>query len=406
MNGFINIVAETFATEACVADNSNEGHAGGVSEKPAEPSPASGQKRKLSQVSDDPSSQRSDESEDGREHVLTIETKQPECTPELFALYAKYQTTVHGDNPDEVTEAGCKRFVADSPVFDAASPHPPPEISSMVRVLSNGSQLDIVPCDAEGNVVADRVEKPVPDGSYHQLFRLDGKLIAVNVVDVTATAFSSLYCFYDPAYRHLTLGKFCALMEIEWMRRHAAATRPGLRYYYMGYYVHSCPKMRYKTDFKPTEVLCPTTYTWHPMERCVRVFERFRFSPLDPDWAAIRAQYPQDTGQRPMAEWQAGRSVELDGFAPSADSDPRAIARCEDAIVDELCELAPWVSVRVWKQRVNVLVRELIEHAGPVVAKRMVVTEFLKHVVGSVAERPAVPTSLPTPMPPPTPDKA
>ena len=40
------------------------------------------------------------------------------------------------------------------------------------------------------------------------------------------------------------------------------AKQQGYRYYYMGYYIHSCPKMRYKRTFKPTYVLDPESYEW------------------------------------------------------------------------------------------------------------------------------------------------
>lgn len=38
---------------------------------------------------------------------------------------------------------------------------------------------------------------------------------------------------------------------------------PALKYYYMGFYIHSCPKMRYKGRLTPSYLLCPEVYTWH-----------------------------------------------------------------------------------------------------------------------------------------------
>jgi hypothetical protein len=40
----------------------------------------------------------------------------------------------------------------------------------------------------------------------------------------------------------------------------------GYQYYYMGYYIHSCPKMRYKGEYKPQYVLDPETYEWNPLD--------------------------------------------------------------------------------------------------------------------------------------------
>lgn len=45
-------------------------------------------------------------------------------------------------------------------------------------------------------------------------------------------------------------------------RAHAAGCSPALRYYYMGFYIHTCPKMRYKADYAPSELLCPQQHMW------------------------------------------------------------------------------------------------------------------------------------------------
>lgn len=37
----------------------------------------------------------------------------------------------------------------------------------------------------------------------------------------------------------------------------------SLSEYYMGFYIHSCPKMRYKGKLYPSYLLCPEVYTWH-----------------------------------------------------------------------------------------------------------------------------------------------
>lgn len=33
--------------------------------------------------------------------------------------------------------------------------------------------------------------------------------------------------------------------------------------YYMGFYIHSCPKMRYKGRLQSSFLLCPEVYSWH-----------------------------------------------------------------------------------------------------------------------------------------------
>lgn len=49
--------------------------------------------------------------------------------------------------------------------------------------------------------------------------------------------------------------------EIEFTKK-LSAIRPALKYYYMGYYIQSCPKMRYKGKFQPSELLCDKSFEW------------------------------------------------------------------------------------------------------------------------------------------------
>lgn len=107
----------------------------------------------------------------------------------------------------------------------------------------------------------------IPYGSYHQHYLINDKyLFAVGVVDILPHCLSSVYAFYDPELsRILNLGKITALYEIEWVKR-AMEFRPDLRYYYLGYYIHSCQKMKYKAQFKPSELLCPVRGVWVDFE--------------------------------------------------------------------------------------------------------------------------------------------
>ena len=103
----------------------------------------------------------------------------------------------------------------------------------------------------------------VPYGTYHQQYLInDTVLIAVGIVDILPNCLSSVYSLYDPILsEHLNLGKLTALYEIEWVK-HASRLRPNLKYYYLGYYIHSCQKMRYKAEYKPSEIICPAHGKW------------------------------------------------------------------------------------------------------------------------------------------------
>lgn len=99
-------------------------------------------------------------------------------------------------------------------------------------------------------------------GSFHQQYYLDDKLIAVGVIDILPQCVSSVYFFYDPDYSFLSLGTYGALKEVQFtqqLRRESSK----LSNYYMGFYIHSCPKMRYKGKMHPSYLLCPEVYTWH-----------------------------------------------------------------------------------------------------------------------------------------------
>lgn len=116
---------------------------------------------------------------------------------------------------------GFKRFLVSSPLV----------VVSSSGVASTGGPQEEDP---------DRDCK-VPYGSYHQLYRVDGQLVAVSnasthtrlrrpravgvtwvpmaaalvdvlllqvgVVDILPSCLSSVYCFYDPDFRSLSLGK-------------------------------------------------------------------------------------------------------------------------------------------------------------------------------------------------------
>ena len=52
----------------------------------------------------------------------------------------------------------------------------------------------------------------------------------------------------------------------------------GLDQYYMGYYVHNCQKMKYKGNFFPSFLLCPETYQWQPIERCLVKLDQSKYA--------------------------------------------------------------------------------------------------------------------------------
>jgi arginyl-tRNA---protein transferase len=171
---------------------------------------------------------RSNENTPQKRRKLEIRTKRSEFDPDEYALYEKYQTLVHQDK--RISKESYIRFLVETPI-----PFVEPDGSSMVP-----------PCGF---------------GSFHQQYLVDGRIIAVGVVDILPKCLSSKYLFWDPDFAFLSLGKFTALKEIQWVREMQAHC-PNLEYYYLGYYIHSCNKMRYKAAYQPSELLCPLRFEY------------------------------------------------------------------------------------------------------------------------------------------------
>lgn len=260
--------------------------------------------------------------------VQSVPAHKSSLQPEVHQLFCRYQTAVHGDfdpffgmdksinekddiyeyrqknlcgfldidstysHLDEVHRSKIKRsyqtfyrFLCETPVSQ--------EDTQSVENLSNEDGYDV----------------HIPYGTYHQQYRLstsldafDGPLIAVGVGDVLPHCFSSVYAFYDPILSSsLKLGKYTALREIEWVRR-ACQFRPELHYYYLGYYIHSCRKMSYKAEYKPSELLCPVNLKWvdfevgkkkledcSPIRHCCTLYTDT--SPLEKDANAVKPKF-------------------------------------------------------------------------------------------------------------------
>jgi len=170
-----------------------------------------------------------------------------------FELYKKYQIVVHNDVPDDLNMRSFSRFLVTSPL----KPKPFPN-----KVKGPGY------------------------GSFHQQYWIDDKLIAVGVVDILPGCVSSVYFFYDPDYRDLTLGTYGSLREIQ-LTKHLQTKVPDLRHYYLGFYIHSCPKMRYKGRLNPSWLLCPETYLWQPVRECLAKLDTSKYSRLEGNVDAI-----------------------------------------------------------------------------------------------------------------------
>ncbi|KAM8852312.1 arginyl-tRNA--protein transferase 1 isoform 3-T3 [Synchiropus picturatus] len=133
-------------------------------------------------------------------------------------------------------------------------------------------------------------------GSFHQQYWLDGRIIAVGVIDILPTCVSSVYLYYHPEFSALSLGSYSALREISFTRE-LQKQSPKLSYYYLGFYIHSCPKMRYKGQYRPSDLLCPETFIWVPIEHCLPQLENSRYARFNQDPDAGDARAVKDVGR-------------------------------------------------------------------------------------------------------------
>lgn len=92
---------------------------------------------------------------------------------------------------------------------------------------------------------------PVPTVvfEYRESDDPDGPLIAAALVDVLKDGLSMVYSFFAPEYASRGMGNYIILDHI------AYAQELGLDYAYLGYWVQNSPKMGYKADFRPIEIL-------------------------------------------------------------------------------------------------------------------------------------------------------
>ncbi|KAH6896954.1 arginine-tRNA-protein transferase [Thelonectria olida] len=213
-------------------------------------------------------------------HKLEVTLELNDFTEEKFAVYENYQRVVHHDEPGEISKRGFKRFLCDSP------------LRRETMVMPDGRERQL--------------------GSYHQCYRLDGKLVAIGVLDLLPECVSSVYFLYDESIHTYAPGKLGAFQEI------ALAMEEGYRWWYAGYYIHGCPKMRYKMDYSPQFILDPVALNWDPLDREVLdLLDRKPFVSL----AEERQTGSVDTAAKSVSEDASmAADANMDGLALEAEA--------------------------------------------------------------------------------------
>ncbi|SMB26934.1 putative arginyl-tRNA--protein transferase [Sterolibacterium denitrificans] len=82
----------------------------------------------------------------------------------------------------------------------------------------------------------------------------------ISIIDLLPDGLSSVYTFYDPDLPQASLGTYGILWQI------AQCAHMGLQYVYLGYWIEDSPKMAYKSNFQPLEMLIGGQWTEQPKE--------------------------------------------------------------------------------------------------------------------------------------------
>eukprot|EP01062_Namystynia_karyoxenos_P020402 TRINITY_DN17728_c0_g1_i1.p1 TRINITY_DN17728_c0_g1~~TRINITY_DN17728_c0_g1_i1.p1 ORF type:complete len:1017 (+),score=327.29 TRINITY_DN17728_c0_g1_i1:100-3051(+) len=184
----------------------------------------------------------------------TIEVRiiNPVADSETLALFRLYQSEVHHEQATDVLAV--LRVGGEAQASAMASQQQSGEDVQVHRAFSDFLVRSPLFYDAPVGLY----------GTFHIQYRLDGQLFMVTVIDILPRCVNSVYCMYDPKYRWFQPGKLSVMYEMEWIRKQTF--NMDLRYYYLGMYVHSAPKMSYKAQYKPSELKCHESHVWLPFD--------------------------------------------------------------------------------------------------------------------------------------------
>ncbi|CAL3972546.1 unnamed protein product [Diplocarpon coronariae] len=297
--------------------------------------------------------------EPAHRYVVTLE---PDIfTEEKYTLFENYQRLVHDEPPHRITKSGFKKFLCSSPI---------PRVETAV----DGQKL----------------------GSYHQCYRLDGKLVAIGVLDLLPQCVSAVYFMYDESVHQHAFGKLGALREI------ALAKEGNYRYWYAGFYIHSCAKMRYKGDYTPQHLLDPESYEWNILDTELKQkLDKTKYISLSRERSGLAADFSRQSGTPQTTDTVidsdiAKDDVDFDEDPPLLDLDTPLFTRAMPGILTktrllnqvdldsikisvrgieaEASHLASWQSSDIDSPNsIKCIIAELAAAVGHVIAKDMVV---------------------------------
>jgi len=97
------------------------------------------------------------------------------------------------------------------------------------------------------------------------------------VLDILPSCVSSVYFMYDTTWERFSLGKLSAMREAALAKEIQIFGAPEMNFLYMGFFIPSCQKMRYKGDYSPSYLLDPEQYSWHPLQPAMPKLDEYRY---------------------------------------------------------------------------------------------------------------------------------
>ncbi|ELU45783.1 arginine-tRNA-protein transferase 1 [Rhizoctonia solani AG-1 IA] len=197
-------------------------------------------------------------------HRLEVTLEPSSFTEEKYQLYVKYQQSIHEDTGN--TPTGFERFLVTSAIHEEPI------------VYQNASTSTTYPL-------------PTHYGSYHQMYRVDGELIAIGVIDILPGCVSSVYFMYAPEWNAWSLGKISAIREVTLAKEIHDGGLESMNSLYM--------------------VLSQESYTWHPLETCIPLLEKSEYSTFNESNSDKDAMSQQDMNQMQVVASIEGGKIKI-----------------------------------------------------------------------------------------------
>ena len=193
-------------------------------------------------------------------HVYTLElTDKIKMNDEKYKVYKKYQKIVHKESDFEISKQDYNDSWGLSNLVDNKGIKFPEDLAKKTK------HPEIY---------------PKKYGCYNLIHRIDGKIVAVGIIDILPNYLSSVYLYYDTDYQFLDLGVVTAILEIEYARSFHDLIDNNFKYYTLGFYSENVQKLRYKGFYHPSQILDRFTMNYVFLKDVQNILKEGKHVPL------------------------------------------------------------------------------------------------------------------------------